>query len=205
MLVVFDLDGTLVDSSRALLQAHDAAFASVGRVRPADEAILELVGLPLLQTMEKLAPDLDARVLVTAYSAAYLSASVKHERLFEGIRELLSKPFRAAVATGKSQRGAERAVKQHGFARRFEVVLGADSVARPKPHPDLLHAIMDTTGTRELIMVGDTTYDLEMAHKAGVRAIGVAWGHHTKAKLQAWAPVVESVEALGRALGLFVP
>ena len=72
----------------------------------------------------------------------------------------------------------------------------------PKPNPDLLHAIMDATGTSDLVMIGDTTYDLEMAKAAGVRAIGVSWGHHSTERLSAWAPVVNSIEELGRALGV---
>ena len=175
MLVVFDLDGTVVDSTQALLQAHDAAWASLGLMRPSDEAILELIGLPLVHTMRTLAPQADAEALADAYSAAYLQASTQHERLFDGMTELLSKDFRAAVATGKSQRGADRAVNQHGLGDRFEIVLGADSVPRPKPNPDLLHAIMEATGTEDLVMIGDTTYDLEMAHAARVRAIGVSY------------------------------
>ena len=107
---------------------------------------------------------------------------------------------RAAVATGKSQRGAERVVKQFGFEDRFEIVLGGNSVPRPKPHPDMLHAIMEATGTKDLVMIGDTTYDLEMAHAAGVKAIGVSWGHHTAERLRKWAPVVDTVAELEQML-----
>jgi phosphoglycolate phosphatase len=202
MLLVFDLDGTVIDSTRALLQAHEAAWTSLGLQRPPDAAILELIGLPLVQTMRMLAPDQDPEALAEAYSAAYVAASTQHERLFDGIAELMARPFRAAVATGKSQRGADRAVNQHGLADRFEVVLGADSVPKPKPNPDLLYAIMKATGTKDLVMIGDTTYDLEMAHAAGVKAIGVSWGHHAVERLRKWAPVVDSVEELGSLLGV---
>lgn len=202
MLVVFDLDGTVIDSTRALLQAHEAAWTSLGLQRPPDAAILELIGLPLVQTMRMLAPDQDPEALAEAYSPAYVAASTQHERLFDGIAELMARPFRAAVATGKSQRGADRAVNQHGLADRFEVVLGADSVPKPKPNPDLLYAIMKATGTKDLVMIGDTTYDLEMAHAAGVKAIGVSWGHHAVERLRKWAPVVDSVEELGSLLGV---
>ena len=204
MLVVFDLDGTVVDSTEALLKAHEAAFATIGRARPADPEILELVGLPLLQTMQTLAPNQDAQKLALAYSTAYKDTARQHERLFPGMAELLARPFRAAVATGKSQNGAERSVNRHGLGDRFEIVLGANSVQNPKPYPDLLHAIMEAAGTSDLVMVGDTTYDLEMAHAAGVRAIGVSWGHHSVKRLEKWAPVVHSVEALGTALDRLV-
>ncbi len=116
--------------------------------------------------------------------------------------ELLARPFRAAVATGKSQRGADRVVRQFDLEGRFEVVLGGDSVPGPKPNPDLLHAIMAGRSTDDLVMVGDTTYDLEMAQAAGVRAVGVAWGHHSVERLAPWARVARSVEELGRLLGV---
>ena len=82
------------------------------------------------------------------------------------------------------------------------MVLGGDSVPNPKPHPDMLHAIKEATGTKDLVMVGDTTYDLEMAHAAGVKAIGVSWGHHSVERLLKWAPVVHSVEELRHHLGV---
>jgi phosphoglycolate phosphatase len=204
MLVVFDLDGTVVDSTQVLLESHDAAFASVGLERPSDEAILELIGLPLLHIMEVLAPDQDPAVMSEVYSQAYARVAPQCERLFDGMSELLDRPFRAAVATGKSQRGADRVVRQFGLGDRFEVVLGGDSVPRPKPNPDLLHAIMEATETvpEDLVMIGDTTYDLEMAHAAGVKAIGVSWGHHSTERLRQWAPVVDSVADLMRQLGV---
>ena len=113
---------------------------------------------------------------------------------------MLNRPFRAAVATGKSRRGAERAVAQHGLAGRFEIVLGANSVARPKPHPGLLEAAMKATDPPELVMDGDTTFDLEMAAAAGVKGIGIARGHHRVDRLQRWAQVVDSVDELSQTL-----
>ncbi|MEE2959284.1 MAG: HAD-IA family hydrolase [Myxococcota bacterium] len=201
MLAVFDLDGTVVDSTRPLLEAHQVTWASVGVPCPPPEAILELIGLSLVETMQRLGPDQDPEALAEVYSQAYVKAA-HQERLFDGIADLLARPFRAAVATGKSQRGAERVVNQFGLADRFEIVLGGNSVPRPKPNPDLLHAIMQASGTDDLVMVGDTTYDLEMAHNAGVKAIGVSWGHHSVERLRKWAPVVDSVKELGCLLGV---
>ncbi len=202
MLVVFDLDGTVVDSTRTLIGAHEAAWASVGFQCPPAEAILDLIGLPLVDIMRQLGPEQDPEALSEVYSIAYARLAPDHERLFDGMAELLARPFRAAVATGKSQRGADRVVRQFGLEGRVEVVLGGDSVPRPKPNPDLLHAIMAATGTEDLVMVGDTTYDLEMAQAAGVKAIGVTWGHHSAERLRQWAPVADSVDALGRLLGV---
>ncbi len=202
MLVVFDLDGTLIDSTQSLLAAHDLAWAKIGRPRPPAEAILELVGLPLIDTMKTLDPAADADALARAYSEAYADTSKKYERLFDGVEQLLSMPFRAAVATGKSQRGAERAVSQHGLADRFEMVLGGNAVPRPKPYPDMLFAIREHTGVDHLVMVGDTTYDLEMAHAAKAKAVGVAWGHHSVDRLSEFGPVASNMDELRGLLGL---
>ena len=200
MIVVFDLDGTLIDSKQALLEAHDMAWSSNGLARPSNEAILDLIGLPLIETMQRLAPDQDPVPLAKAYSESYSAVAERYEVLFEGMATLLAQPFRAAVATGKSQRGAERAVARHGLTGRFEVVFGGDAVPRPKPFPDMLEAIRTATGEHDLVMIGDTVYDLEMAHAAGAYAIGVSWGHHTAERLTHLAPVVHSVDALGVAL-----
>ena len=208
MLVVFDLDGTLVDSTPVLLGSHEAAWSSLGLPVPPASKILDLIGLPLFDTMLALHPEenatSDAEVLSQAYSRAYVELAAEGERLFEGVRELLAQPFRAAVATGKSQRGADRVMRQFGLEGRFEIVLGGDSVPRPKPHPDLLWAVMKATDTvaSDLVMVGDTTYDLEMAQAADVRGLGVSWGHHSVDRLQSFAPVVESFAELTGALGL---
>ena len=93
---------------------------------------------------------------------------------------------------------------QFGFENRFEVVLGGNSVPNPKPNPDLLYSIMKITGTKDLVMIGDTTYDLEMAHSAGVKGIGVSWGHHNSEELRKWAPVASSVRELGEMLGFSI-
>tara|TARA_B100001250_G_C19711592_1_gene749473 strand:- start:287 stop:892 length:606 start_codon:yes stop_codon:yes gene_type:complete len=196
MLAVFDLDGTIIDSARAILESHEAAWTSIGVERPAKDDILNLTGLPLIKIMQKLGPEHDPVALAEVYSKTYVKAT-RHERLFEGITDLLARPFRAAVATGKSQRGADRVIEEFGFSDRFEVVLGGNSVSKPKPNPDLLFSIMEKTGTKDIVMIGDTTYDLEMAHAAGVKGIGVSWGHHTSEELSKWAPVVDSVEELG--------
>ena len=137
MLVVFDLDGTVVDSTGALLAAHDAAWASLGLPRPPDEDILELTGLPLVQTMRTLAPDQDPDLLTEAFSRAYLKVAARHERLFDGMAELLARPFRAAVATGKSQRGAERvrADRAEHLTAEPAAALVLERAARPYPSP----------------------------------------------------------------------
>ena len=100
MLVVFDLDGTLIDSSRSILESHKAAWKSVNAKCPPKEKILQLTGLPLIDIMQKLGPEYEPRALAKVYSQTYMEAT-RHERLFDGIAELLANKFRAAVATGK--------------------------------------------------------------------------------------------------------
>ena len=192
MLIVYDLDGTLIDSTEALLRGQAAAWASVGRPCPPREQILERIGLPLIQIMEELGPGEDPVALAAEYSRGYKAAALECESIFEGMRACLAHPYKAAVATGKSQSGAERAVARHGLTERFDVILGGNSVPNPKPHPDMLHALMQQTGETELVMIGDTTFDLEMARSAGALPIGVSWGHHSVDRLRPFGQVVHS-------------
>ena len=142
--------------------------------------------------MEELGPGEDPVALAAEYSRAYKAAARECESVFDGMRSCLAHPYRAAVATGKSQSGAERAVERHGLTERFDVILGGNSVPNPKPHPDMLLALMEQTGETDLGMIGDTTFDLEMAQAAGALPIGVSWGHHPVERLRPFGEVVHT-------------
>ena len=131
MLAVFDLDGTLIDSRDALLAAHHRLDGACARCLK--RRIFSACGTSTRRSMKHLNPKADAESLARACSTDYKTASVAHECLFAGVNELLRLPFRAAVATGKSQAGAERAVVRRDLEGRFECVLGGSSVPRPKP------------------------------------------------------------------------
>lgn len=188
-LVIFDCDGTLVDSQHMIVAAMNGAFAALGRPAPAREATLSIVGLSLVEALSTLtAPDdPDVSELVEAYKSAFqgLRTDPSHtEPLYEGAREVVEwlsarADTALAIATGKSQRGVRLVLGHHGLYERFATIQTADD-APSKPHPAMIEQAMQAVGAepRDTVMIGDTTYDIDMAHAAGVAAIGVSWGYH---------------------------
>jgi phosphoglycolate phosphatase len=172
---------------------------------PALDAARYVIGLGLADSLRHVAPDLaPARYdeLAARYRHHYLAGDASIP-LFDGARGLLAEladaGFRLAVATGKTRVGLDRALAHHGLASRFHVTRCADE-GRPKPHPDMLLALMQASGVPpgETLMIGDTTHDLDLARNAGADALAVAYGAHGRTDLAARAPraVLESVAAL---------
>ena len=194
-LVIFDCDGTLVDSQHLIVSAMSSAFEGEGLTSPPREQILSIVGLSLPYAISRLVPD-QPRAQVEALSEGYKSAFAELRRnpdlaepLYDGIREIidnLTAHDRAviAIATGKSRRGVDRVLEHQGLVGRFASIHTADDHPS-KPHPEMIEAALFATDVtpENAVMIGDTTFDIEMARAAGVRAIGVTWGYHPEAHL----------------------
>lgn len=195
-LVVFDCDGTLVDSQNIICEAMGRAFKAHGRLPPKRSETLAIVGLSLHQAIGALTGPEDPKIdgLVDAYKAAFhdLRASPDHmEPLFPGAREALDRlaardDVLLAIATGKSQRGVRIVLGHHGLYDRFVSIQTADD-APSKPHPAMILQACAAVGVsaEDAIMVGDTAFDMEMARAAGTPAIGVSWGYHPVGALNA--------------------
>jgi len=195
-LAVFDCDGTLSDGQAAVCAAMDRAFADCGLVAPPSHQVRRIVGLSLPVAMRHLAPAEEHGThgrLVEAYKQAFFLARSEgrvSEPLFDGIKPLLqalhSHGWLLGVATGKSDRGLHGCLTLHGVRELFATLQTADRHPS-KPHPAMLEAAMGEAGAAagDTVMIGDTTYDIEMARAAGVRAIGVAWGYHAPDELLA--------------------
>lgn len=195
-LLVFDCDGTLVDSQHAIVSSMVAAFARIGLAAPARQDILQQVGLVLDRCVENLLPP-DAAEQRDAVAAAYrehygqLRAQGRLDApLFAGtdamLRELHERGFLLAVATGMSRRGLNNTLDEHGLSDLFVATRTADE-APSKPHPQMLEDILDACGVDAPMawMLGDTTYDIQMALNARVAPVGVAWGYHRPEALRA--------------------
>ena len=211
-LAVFDCDGTLVDSQHSINACMREAFSAVGREAPPLEQVRRVVGLTLAQAITVLVDDEDAPVaeIAAAYSDAWTGMRVDsslEEPLFEGMIDVLEKLQAAGwllgVATGKSMRGLRSTLERHALDEFFHTLQTADR-ARGKPDPEMLHFAMQETGADavDTVMIGDTTFDMEMARAAGVRAIGVSWGYHQPDDLRhaGASVVVDTMADLGRAL-----
>jgi 23S rRNA pseudouridine955/2504/2580 synthase len=188
-LAVFDCDGTLVDSQHAIVACMHAAFASESLGLPEAEAVRRLVGLPLSECVARLAVGADAARqarLVDAYKENFFVLRQRpdhHEPLFEGCLDALAAIEDAGwllgIATGKARRGLDAVLARHGLGARF-VTLQTGDLGPGKPHPAMLERALVETGVAaaDCVMIGDTTYDMEMARSAGVAGIAVAWGYH---------------------------
>ena len=193
-LAVFDCDGTLVDSQHTIVQSMQTAFGAVGLPAPSPAATKHIVGLTLDIAISRLAPEAPASVqssIVAAFKSAFHDLHAQPgERapLYPGVRAALdaldAAGYLIGIATGKGQRGLNAILTETGLTRRFVTLQTADRAAG-KPAPDMLLQAMAETGAApaDTVMIGDTTYDMEMAGHAGVRAIGVAWGYHPVADL----------------------
>ncbi|WP_323037922.1 HAD-IA family hydrolase [Pararhodobacter sp.] len=206
-LVIFDVDGTLVDSQAHIVGAMEFAFAALGLTCPPRAAVLGIVGLSLPQAMTRLAPEADNAGLVEAYKSSYTKfRAAETSPLYPGALEVLrSLRDRAdivlGVATGKSRRGLDHVLAAHGLDGFFQTTQVADDHPS-KPHPSMVLTAMRETGAdpRDTVMIGDTSFDMEMGHAAGVRCIGVSWGYHPVSELRLATSVIDHFDALSATL-----
>ena len=184
-LVVFDWDGTLMDSTRVIAASLQDACRDVGIAVPTDRDARYVIGLNLADSFNHVAPGLDdagRQRLAERYRHHFLAREGEMP-LYDGVREMLQdrrvRGRRLAVATGKARRGLDRALEATGLRDCFEATRCADE-GFAKPHPDMLLMLLDITGVaaRSALMVGDTTHDLELAANAGVDAVAVSYGAH---------------------------
>lgn len=195
-LAVFDCDGTLVDSQHSIVFSMHSACDALGIARSDEEGIRRVVGLPLLTAISRLVPEADAQTwerLRDRFSEAFRDLRLQDgvsEPLYPGVLEGLEAFEQAGwvlgVATGKSRIGLLKTLETHRLVDRF-VTLQTSDLAPGKPNPDLLLRAMSEAGTEapDTVMIGDTTFDMEMAVNAGTRSLGVAWGYHRTDELEA--------------------
>lgn len=194
-LIVFDCDGTLIDSQVAIIHAMRSGFAAAGLEAPSDEAIRGIVGLSVPQAVASLAEGHPPEVMAVL-DRQFRQASIQWRRdnpnesatFYPGAREALDTLNEAgellAVATGKARRGLDHLLDTADLRGHFIATQSADD-APSKPHPGMLENCARLTGASELVMIGDTSFDMQMAKAFGCRAIGVSWGYHADAVLHA--------------------
>lgn len=194
-LVVFDWDGTLMDSTPAIVAALQGACRDMNLPVPPDETASWIIGLGLADALRTAVPTLTQDLwqpFAQRYQYHYLTRD--HElRLFQGIEQLLgdlaASGAQLAVATGKSRRGLNRALEATGLGPRFDATRCADET-HSKPNPAMLFELMEELGVapENTVMIGDTSHDLNMAQSARVHGVGVSYGAHPLADLQACSP-----------------
>jgi len=215
-LVLFDVDGTLVDSQASIVSAMTASFQALSLPVPDRVAILSIVGLSLPVAIARLVPEQPPRMqarLVDGYKQAYhaqrLQQGAANSPLFPGARDIIDRlnatpEILLGVATGKSQRGLDALLEAHGLEHVFVTRQVADHHPS-KPHPSMIETALSETGVApgDAVMIGDTSFDMEMAQAARVHGIGVAWGYHDRSRLAAARRVIDSFDQLPGALTEF--
>jgi phosphoglycolate phosphatase len=209
-LVMFDMDGTLIDSQDLIVEAMTAAFAQMGQSAPSRQKVLSIVGLSLDRAVATLMPELtDAEVAEGAALYKQNFIRLRAEKggeaaapLYPGVRQVLDALagddfLLMGVATGKARRGLDHAYAAHDLGRYFVTHQTADDHPS-KPHPSMLTTALGETGVeaRRAVMIGDTSFDMEMARAAGFHAVGVSWGYHPRERLGAAHEIIDDIRAL---------
>ena len=211
-LVIFDLDGTLIDSVALIVETVTNAFRAVDEPVPDERAIRAISGITAREALFLLAPTATeerVEILLESYRTTYRSlAGVAREPMFAGALEALDRlqadpDTILAVATGKGYRGAVTLLEGHGIIGRFHSIQTPDH-NRGKPDPQMIETAMTKAGADldETVMIGDTIHDMRMAKSAGVAAIGVGWGYHEQAELLSEGAdiVIDSFDRLDAAI-----
>ena len=209
-LVVFDWDGTLMDSEARIVTAMRRAFAAEGAVKPAAAAVREIIGLDLgvaVSRLGALLPEAQVAAIVQRYRLLYAQLQVIPSPLFEGAKATLAQLAEAgyllAVATGKSRRGLDRALEESGVGDYFATTRCGEEAA-PKPDPAMLRDILWDldTSPQQTLMVGDTEFDLLMAAAARTHAAAATYGAHGRERLVGLKPaiVIDALEELPAAV-----
>ncbi|WP_456378660.1 HAD-IA family hydrolase [Thiolapillus sp.] len=191
-LIVFDWDGTLMDSEATIVNCLQMAAKDLGIAEPEPERARDVIGLGLHQALASLFPessDAEVEVLAKQYRKHFLREDREPSPLFPGARELLeelvSRDYFLAVATGKSRQGLDMELEHSGLGDFFQATRCADE-AFSKPHPQMLLDVLDHLGmtSKQALVIGDTEYDMQMAANAGSDAIGVGFGVHSPGRLR---------------------
>ena len=195
-LIAFDWDGTLFDSTRAIVRSIQQAVIDVGGAMPTEQAAAYVIGMSLGPALAHAAPDVPPEKY-PELGARYRHHYHAHQddlALFDGVlallQELKGRHHWLAVATGKSRRGLDEVLRSVELLGVFDGSRTADETAG-KPHPRMLHELMREFGTEpeRTLMVGDTTHDLEMARNAGCASVGVSYGAHEPQAFDALGPL----------------
>ncbi len=208
-LVIFDVDGTLSDSQADIVASFTEAFESEDLTVPPRDMLLSIVGLSLEVAVPRLSPEVPPSTcarIVSAYKEAYFrrrqQAGAAHSPLYPGLRDLVeglaAEPATLlGIATGKSRRGLMALLENHGLTKAFQTIQVADDHPS-KPHPSMIMAALAETGVapERAVMIGDTTYDIDMARAAGIASIAVTWGFHPEALLSRATTSVSTAGAL---------
>jgi phosphoglycolate phosphatase len=212
-LLVFDWDGTLMDSEARIVACMRAAITDLSLSPRDDASIRNIIGLGLTEAIKHLYPGTDlafATAMIDRYRYHFLTADPTRSELFEGAAETLQTladaGYLLAVATGKGRVGLDKVLDETGLGRLFHATRCADETFS-KPHPLMLEQVMDELGVepQATLMIGDTEYDMQMANNARTAALAVSYGVHERERLLQHQPLhcIDAITELTEWLEVF--
>ncbi|MCG6200483.1 HAD family hydrolase [Psychromonas antarctica] len=210
-LIIFDWDGTLMDSIDKIVTCVKQAAILTGLEAPSSEAIRNIIGLSLDVAMIRLFPSLSLQgrdAMVSAYRQQYIDLNQQQTPFYSGIREWLfslrEQGYLLAVATGKGRGGLDRMLQEYNVKNLFSATYCADETIS-KPHPLMINKILEDLNmqSHQALMVGDSSYDLEMANNANVDCVGVTYGVHSHQTLSLFNPIA-LLDDLPKQLGQYI-
>ncbi|CAM5209822.1 HAD-IA family hydrolase [Oligella ureolytica] len=210
--VIFDWDGTVVDSTYVIVDSIKKASRELGLEEPSDQKASWVIGLSLPKALMEVVPGLTEQRMsdfISAYRKYYFTAD-PDLKMFDGvlplIKRLREQGLQTAVATGKSRFGLNQALDNHGIRDLFDITKTADQT-QSKPHPLMLEEIFDELMVKpdECVMIGDTSHDIHMAQNAGCDSIAVSYGAHTLQEISKAKPsyIARNVTELGHLLNMY--
>ena len=194
--VLFDFDGTLVDTAPGIVKTMQGTFLEMGLAVPDESAVRQTIGLPLFDSLKHLGnfSDEDARRGVEIYRRLFATLELGNMSVFPGVaetlKELSSRGVRMAICTSRGQNSLHMILSSFGLEEYFEDFVTASDGLRSKPAPDPVFALLERMKLRsdETLVVGDTTFDIQMGAAAGCRTVAVTYGNHSREKLESVRP-----------------
>lgn len=195
--IIFDWDGTIVNSIDWIVECLQQATRQCDLPVPSDQASRDIIGLSLTYALAELFPDIsdtDKEALINAYSRQFFSRQTGKQDLFDGVYDMLTElklmGYQLAIATGKTRAGLDKVLRSTETENLFHLSRCADETAS-KPDPKMIFEIIDQFNVEKhkVLMIGDSTHDLQMADNAGINAVAVTCGAHTSAILEPYNPL----------------
>lgn len=194
--IIFDFDGTLADTATEIVATMTSTFQAMGKPVPAEADMRRTIGMKLLFALKQLGglSDEESIAATEYYKKVFLERGVNRVSLFPGVAETLSvlkaRGLRMAIATSRNAPSLETIIANNGVSDCFETYVTNSDHLAPKPEPEMVLTLLDRMGVSadETLVVGDTTYDIEMGNRAGCRTCAVTYGNHDRATLATAGP-----------------
>ena len=194
--ILFDFDGTLADTAQGIVETLRESFVRLGRPVPTEEEMVATIGRPLWKAFQTLGnmTDEEAFQAVEIYRQLFMEYEIPNIRMFPGVvamlEQLAQRGIRMAVVTSRDRHSLDLILQNNGIDRYFEMEVTVDDHLTPKPAPDMVLTLLKRMEIQadETLVVGDTTFDIEMGNRAGCRTCAVTWGNHSRELLATVCP-----------------